>query len=132
MVVVPAVRVLESTVEVVERLRGQNIDSSGDVGGADEASREPKDDSGHERTILHRADGSPPAAGSRGYHPSGMPTQAEIEFFARWNAAARRGDQRDDDAMTMAERLEAVARLSATVDDLLDGVDDTLGGIRRA
>jgi hypothetical protein len=61
-----------------------------------------------------------------------MPTQAEIDFFARWNAAARRADQRDDNAMTMAERLEAAASLSAAVDDLLDGVDDALGGIRRA
>jgi DNA-directed RNA polymerase subunit K/omega len=60
-----------------------------------------------------------------------MPTQAERDRFARWNAAARRADQRDDVAATMAERLEAVALLSAAVDELRRGVDDA-GGVRRA
>ena len=61
-----------------------------------------------------------------------MPTQAEIEFFARWNDVARRADHRDDEAMTMSDRLDAVAALSTVVDALRDGVDDALGGIRRA
>lgn len=71
-------------------------------------------------------------AAGRGYPPSEMPTQAEIEFFARWNDVARRADQRDDEAMTMSDRLDAVAALSTVVDALRDGVDDALGGIRRA
>jgi hypothetical protein len=60
-----------------------------------------------------------------------MPTDAEIDFFARWNEAARRADEREDEAMTMPERLDAVARLSAAVDELRDGVDNGLRGARR-
>lgn len=61
-----------------------------------------------------------------------MPTQAQIDFFARWNEAVRRADQRDDEAMSMSDRLEAVARLSAVVEELRGGVEDAVGGVRSA
>lgn len=61
-----------------------------------------------------------------------MPTKAEIEFFARWNEAARLADAREDTASTMSDRLEAVARLSAAVDALRDGLDDGHGGVQPA
>jgi hypothetical protein len=52
-----------------------------------------------------------------------MPTQAQIDFFARWNAAARRADLAADRQKTMAERVEEAARLSALASELHDQGD---------
>lgn len=49
-----------------------------------------------------------------------MPTSEQIDFFARWNAAARRADLAADREQTMAERFEAAARLSALACELRD------------
>ena len=49
-----------------------------------------------------------------------MPTPAQIDFFARWNAAARRADLAADQEQTMAERFEEAARLSALASELHD------------
>lgn len=55
------------------------------------------------------------------YHCDGMPTQAQIDFFARWNDAARRSDRAEERAATMAERLDEAARLSAAATSLSVG-----------
>ncbi len=47
-----------------------------------------------------------------------MPTKAQIEFFARWNEAARREDRAADLAKSMAQRIEAAAGLSRVADEL--------------
>lgn len=62
----------------------------------------------------------------RGYDVVQMPSPAEIEFFARWNEAARRADRSADDELTMSDRLEAVAQLSAAVAELQDRVRPVL------
>jgi hypothetical protein len=49
-----------------------------------------------------------------------MPTTAQSDFFARWNAAARRADLAADREQTMAQRFEAAARLSALAGELHD------------
>jgi len=49
-----------------------------------------------------------------------MQSPAQIDFFARWNAAARRADLAADREQTMAERFEAAARLSALASELRD------------
>jgi len=49
-----------------------------------------------------------------------MPTQAQIEFFARWNDAARRADRAADRDASMARRLDEAARLSAAAGGLRD------------
>jgi hypothetical protein len=52
-----------------------------------------------------------------------MPTQEQIDVFARWNDAAGRGERASDRTRSMAERLEEAARLSATAAELHDGVE---------
>lgn len=47
-----------------------------------------------------------------------IPTKAQIEFFARWNEAARREDRAADLAKSMAQRIEEAAGLSRVVDEL--------------
>jgi hypothetical protein len=47
-------------------------------------------------------------------------TDAQIDFFVRWNAAARRADRAADLEKTMAERFEEAARLSALASELRD------------
>lgn len=47
-----------------------------------------------------------------------MPSEAQIEFFARWNAAAQRADRSADLATTMADRLAEAARLSAVATEV--------------
>ena len=54
---------------------------------------------------------------------SRMPTPAQIDFFARWNEAARRADLAADREQTMAQRFEAAARLSAFASELHDQGD---------
>lgn len=49
-----------------------------------------------------------------------MPTQAQIDFFARWNDAARRADRMADLDASMARRLDEAARLSAAAGGLRD------------
>jgi hypothetical protein len=49
-----------------------------------------------------------------------MPTPAQIDFFRRWNAAARRADLAADREQTMAQRVEAAALLSALASELHD------------
>ena len=63
---------------------------------------------------------------------SAMPTEAQFEFFARWNEAARRQARAEDQSATMSRRLEEAARLSAVASELRDGVDDTEPDVRRS
>lgn len=49
-----------------------------------------------------------------------MPTPAHIDFFVRWNAAARSADVAADREQTIAQRFEAAARLSALASELHD------------
>jgi hypothetical protein len=60
-----------------------------------------------------------------------MPTSAQVEFFARWNEAARRADRRENDEQSMAQRLDAVADLSSAIEQLREGVE-TPSGVRPA
>lgn len=55
------------------------------------------------------------------YHPR-MPTKAQIEFFARWNEAARRAERAADFDAAMARRLSEAARLSAVASGLAGAV----------
>ena len=61
-----------------------------------------------------------------------MPTQAQIDFFVRWNEAARRSDRAEDLAGSMAQRLDEAAGLSALATGLHDQVDDLVAMKRAA
>jgi len=70
-------------------------------------------------------------------HPAGsigptMPTKAQVDFFTRWNEAARRHAQADDQSDAMSRRLEEAASLSAVASELRDGVDDAEPDVRRS
>jgi hypothetical protein len=49
-----------------------------------------------------------------------MPTQAQLEFFVRWNEAARREDRVVDGSLSMEQRLDEAARLSVLASELRD------------
>jgi hypothetical protein len=49
-----------------------------------------------------------------------MPTQAQLDFFVRWNEAARREDRAVDASLAMEQRLDEAARLSALAGELRD------------
>ncbi|HEX4110640.1 MAG TPA: hypothetical protein VHX88_21100 [Solirubrobacteraceae bacterium] len=61
-----------------------------------------------------------------------MPTRAQIEFFARWNEAARRADRAADAASSMEQRLAEAAELSSLASELRECVRSADSDVRSA
>lgn len=61
-----------------------------------------------------------------------MPSQAQIEFFARWNEAARRNDRATGLAQSMSQRIEEAASLSALASEFTNRPDADTPDVRSA